>query len=189
MKTELKQKILQLRSEGFTYDQIKYQLKCSKGTISFHCGENQKEKHSNRLKKNRKKNPLQKKIHQFNWSDRKKKGTRSFSTKTTLHEKLRIKLAFFSEDFNGVSKMMFSINDFLEKIGDEPKCYLTGRKIDLNESSSYHLDHIIPRSKGGTNELDNCQIACKQANQAKSDLTLEEFYKLCEEVLNHKSIK
>lgn len=185
----MKENILKLRSEGYTYNQIKNILNCSKGTISFHCGENQRGKYNNRLKKNRKNNPLQTKIHQFHWCNRKRKGSASLSTKTTLHEKLKIKLAYFSENENGVCKMEFSVKDLLGKIGDDPKCYLTGRKINLNESSSYHLDHIIPKSKGGTNNLDNCQIACKQANQAKSDLTLEEFYKLCEEVLKHKSIK
>ena len=50
----MKEKILQLRSEGKTYDQIKKELGCSKGTIAYHCGEGQKEKNYNRTKKLRK---------------------------------------------------------------------------------------------------------------------------------------
>lgn len=34
--------------------------------------------------------------------------------------------------------------------------------------------------------MDNCQIACREANQAKNDLTYDEFIQLCEDVLaNH----
>jgi 5-methylcytosine-specific restriction endonuclease McrA len=73
----------------------------------------------------------------------------------------------------------------LEKIGDNPVCYLTGRKIDLLDGKSYHLDHIIPKDKGGSNTLDNCNIACKDANQAKGNLLYHEFILLCEEVLDH----
>lgn len=48
----MKEKILKLRKEGKTYDEIKEILKCSKGTISYHCGENQKEKARIRKNKN-----------------------------------------------------------------------------------------------------------------------------------------
>ena len=40
----MKEKILQLRNEGKTYKQIQEILKCSKSTISYHCGVGQKEK-------------------------------------------------------------------------------------------------------------------------------------------------
>ena len=40
----MKEQILQLREQGKTYDEIKEQLGCSKGTIAYHCGEGQKEK-------------------------------------------------------------------------------------------------------------------------------------------------
>ena len=37
MESSLKEKILTLRSNGKTYDEIKAKLKCSKATISYHC--------------------------------------------------------------------------------------------------------------------------------------------------------
>lgn len=83
--------------------------------------------------------------------------------------------------------MTFKVNDLLEKIGDNPTCYLTGRTIDLLDGKSYHLDHIIPKNRGGENTLDNCNIACKDANQAKGNLLYCEFIELCKEVLNHKN--
>jgi len=85
--------------------------------------------------------------------------------------------------------MTFKVKDLLEKIGHNPKCYLTGRPINLMDGKSYHLDHIVPKNKGGSNTLDNCNIACKDANQAKGNLLYSEFILLCEEVLNYNQNK
>ncbi len=37
------------------------------------------------------------------------------------------------------------------------------------------VDHVIPFSKGGSDELDNLVCACKKCNRQKKDKTLEEF--------------
>ena len=78
---------------------------------------------------------------------------------------------------------MFNEEQLAEKIGDKPKCYLTGREINLDNSRSYQLDHIIPRSKGGDNSIENCGIACREANQAKNDMSYDDFVQLCREVV------
>ena len=62
-------------------------------------------------------------------------------------------------------------------------CYLTGSKINLDEPKAYSLDHRVPVAHGGSNELENLEICSVEANKAKADLTLDEFYKLCEDVL------
>lgn len=49
----MKDKILQLRSKGYTYNQIQKELKCSKGTISYHLGLGQKQKTKQRSQKRR----------------------------------------------------------------------------------------------------------------------------------------
>ena len=62
------------------------------------------------------------------------------------------------------------------------ECAYCGSTDDLT------IDHIIPRSKGGNNSLENCALACREANQAKSDLSLEEFIDLCQAVVDkHKN--
>ncbi len=40
---------------------------------------------------------------------------------------------------------------------------------------TYHLDHIVPISKGGTNELVNLSITCKKCNLSKSSHLLDEW--------------
>ena len=40
----MKDKILELRAAGYTYDQIKEAVGCSKGTIAYHCSSEQKDK-------------------------------------------------------------------------------------------------------------------------------------------------
>lgn len=38
-----------------------------------------------------------------------------------------------------------------------------------------HVDHIVPVSKGGTNDLDNLVTACEQCNLGKSDIATTRF--------------
>ena len=51
----MKNKIIALRNEGKTYDQIKEELGCSKGTIAYHVGVGQKEKTLQRQRSGREK--------------------------------------------------------------------------------------------------------------------------------------
>lgn len=37
------------------------------------------------------------------------------------------------------------------------------------------LDHVIPRSRGGTGKLENLALACQPCNRAKGSMTAEEF--------------
>lgn len=76
--------------------------------------------------------------------------------------------------------------DLLEKFGNSPKCYLTGVVINLDDPSAYSLDHIIPISRGGTNDISNCGLVSKKANLLKNDLTYDELIQFCKLILkNH----
>ena len=77
----------------------------------------------------------------------------------------------------------FNYKDIVNLYGDNPRCYLTGEEIDISDSKSFHFDHLIPISKGGKSDLENLRICKREANQAKGDLTLEEFIELCNKVI------
>lgn len=44
------------------------------------------------------------------------------------------------------------------------------------ENIPLQIDHITPKSRGGSNRVDNLTLACKSCNQKKNNLTLEEFH-------------
>jgi 5-methylcytosine-specific restriction endonuclease McrA len=50
-------------------------------------------------------------------------------------------------------------------------------------SRTAQLDHILPRAKGGGDHISNLRWLCPEANYAKRDLTDEEFFALCGDVI------
>lgn len=59
-------------------------------------------------------------------------------------------------------------------------CALTGRKL----TRSAHLDHIVPKSKGGLDNLGNLRWVCQEANLAKRDLLDAELLDLCRDIVS-----
>jgi hypothetical protein len=43
------------------------------------------------------------------------------------------------------------------------------------KSTKWHYDHIVPRSRGGPDEIDNLALACPQCNLSKNDRTPDEW--------------
>lgn len=171
--------IRRLRKKGLSYNEIQKIVKCSKSTISYHCGKNQSEK---KRVLGRKPHPLCRKV-------------ASFKTRCTASswKTFRIKIKTFKRRNQVRNKVKvvdnYTCEDVVNKLGASPRCYLTGKVINLKDPRSYSLDHVIPVSQGGTNELKNLEITSARANSAKADMTLKEFYKLCEEVLKWRDKK
>jgi len=171
--------ILRLRSQGLSYKEIEKALGCSRSTISYHCGKSGSEK---KRVKSQKKSPLCKKVGAF-------KARCSKSSWTNFRSKIKCfkRRANYNNRHRVKVKNPYTCEDVVNKLGVKPRCYLTGKLINLNKPDTYNLDHIIPVSRGGTNELDNLQITCVEANSAKGNLTLKEFHSLCRRVLNWKN--
>lgn len=51
-------------------------------------------------------------------------------------------------------------------IRDDYECAYCGCALELEDAT---IDHIIPSSKGGRTEWENCAIACKTCNHEKAD--------------------
>lgn len=167
----MRKEILKLREQGKTYNEIVSILGCSKSTVSYHCGENQKEKTLERNKKYSitEKGALIKKLEK--------------AFKRKVHDNLKyrsyIENGVFTYDKEGK-------DEFIENCIKNPICYITKLPIDLSKTKSYEIDHIIPVSKGGSNSFDNLAICLRNANRMKADLLLEELYDLCEIILSNR---
>jgi 5-methylcytosine-specific restriction endonuclease McrA len=162
----MKNKILELHAKGLNYSEIAKELGCSKGTISYHCGKGQKAKALERQKKNRK--------------------TADSKIRAKLQAFMRNKVRNFKRGRPElITNAKFDYAKAFKKINEYPCCYLSGSKIDLEDSSSYELDHITPLALGGKNTLSNMGLALKEVNRSKADMTKEDYLELCIKVLKH----
>lgn len=183
--------IIRLKSLDYTYDEIVLQLKCSKSTVSYHCGEGQKVKTASRRKNRRAiSHPFVSKTEWFKYT----KNNRGYEYSKTIRSKRRClydRFFNFNRNVKTGERFMseYTVEDVIAKFGESPTCYLTGDKIDIGKTRTYEFDHVIPRSKGGDNSLDNMGICTKEANQAKRDMCPDEFIFFCKKVLKHHGYK
>lgn len=74
------------------------------------------------------------------------------------------------------------LKEYKEKIDDKlflyftqnGKCMYSGKPLDINNLSSYEIDHIIPRFYITDNSFDNRALVYKRENQHKGDSLLDE---------------
>lgn len=52
------------------------------------------------------------------------------------------------------------------------KCFYTGRNLSIED---IHVDHILPKSKGGRNCIENYVLCCADINVAKKDIVDDYF--------------
>lgn len=168
-----KEEILKLRKKGKSYNDIAQKLGCSKGTISYHCGDGQKEKTRNRHRKSR--------------------NTPGGAVRQKLSRYLKRKVYDYKR--GGHNNRGSVINGyvgkerFINKIINNPVCYITGDIIDLTKPSTYNLDHKIPLSRGGRHSLNNFGLTTKRANMSKYDMTIEELIEFCIKTLEYRGYK
>lgn len=186
--SSLAEKILKLRSDGMTYTEIQQQLGCSLGTISYHLGEGQKEKTKKRSYLYRK--DIDKVLNNKTWRFHQERPTNPRVTPKIERPVSKIesdKIRDFCREHQTKQRINFTFTyaDVKEKFQDNPTCYLTGDKLDLTDPKSFHFDHIVPISRGGSNDINNLGLATAEANKLKGNLTLDELLTLCEKILAH----
>src|SRR6266436_6333987 len=121
----------------FGYTRIAKLTGFSRDLVRYYLDPQGRIKHMKRMRKHRKSaHPLYRKLVYF------------CATSTKSNHKIIRK----------IREPFIVLKDALIKFGDKPRCYLTGVLINLNDSSSYSLDHIMPISKGGKSTLENCGL-------------------------------
>lgn len=168
------QEAIRLRQEGKSYQEIADIQGCSKSTASWRCNPHQRVRSTERNRQFKKDHPIANRVWQYQSRGRNaaKTKVRGFQRRDGSHK-------------GNQRTHDFTLKDVTDKFGPSPICYLTGRQLDWEETHTYWLDHIVPATRGGDNSLENMGIAHKQANQAKADMTLDEFIILCQEILEH----
>jgi hypothetical protein len=164
--------IVKLRKEGNTYSQIIDILGCTKSTISYHVGANEKRLSAKRQKKYRE-DPIYRRSMEWEGFE-KLKDVKNFS---------RARQPNYNIHLNRAELMHEYIKDKYDN-----RCYISGRLLPDN-FSEIELDHIHPKSKGGSNDITNMGPTLRRSNAMKSDMTVEELLDLCKDTLEYHGYK
>ena len=190
--TEQHKKIQELRKQGKTFRQIAKELNCAPSAVAYACSQKVKDDCRKRCENLPEwENRLLKALGNFK---HKRPARIKESKNSDWNMRIRSAVSFFKKramknNKNINDNVSYSYKDVIKHIGGTTtKCYLTGRTIDILKDE-YHLDHIVPVAKGGTNELSNLGITCPDANMSKSSMTVDEYLALCKEVLEHHGYK
>lgn len=166
----MKDKILELRKQGKTYKEICDTLLCSKGLVSYYCGDDQKEKTRKAQNKRRSGNRLIQRLEHF------RLRAKDFQRRTR-------------SGLKSISEKNFTTQDVVDKFGMNTVCYLSGKKINMTTDKDFQFDHIIPASKGGTNDLENLGILDREVNIMKQDMLVEDLLEKCKIILEYNGYK
>lgn len=183
--SEIGKQIIELRKQGLSYENIAKQVGCCKSTVSYHCKNQTRVKTSEKRERQRNEEPwkfyFSRRVSVFR--TRKKRSVAGYTMCKNWRKKFSGAVLRFKKRND-----MIENYDYLEALehvgGVNTHCYLTGLPINIKKDD-YQLDHILPVSKGGTNELSNMAIATIEANQMKGGLTNEELFYWCQKILEH----
>lgn len=111
-------------------------------------------------------------------------GLQCRGCKTKYNKSLRSKLKF-KDPLKWKTRMIYislhgygikASNEYIQNIIEKtPTCVYCLIQIPLKD---YSVDHIIPRSRGGTDTLNNIHLICKSCNFMKGSLLDNEFRQL-----------
>lgn len=80
--------------------------------------------------------------------------------------------------FKAYKEGRWNIHDLFEnniaKMKSGNYCWYCGEEFE--DKKELTIDHVFPRSKGGTNDMDNIIMVCKHCNSSKGNMDLFEWY-------------
>lgn len=182
--SEIGKQIIELRKQGLSYDEIAKQVNCCKSTVSYHCKGKTRKNCVEKRERWKTNEPwtfyFSKRVSSFR---KRKYKPSTYHICKNWNKKFRTAVSEFK--LKGTYMENYTYHEALKHVGGtQTHCYLTGTPINIL-TDDYQLDHILPVSKGGTNELSNMAIATIEANQMKGGLTNEELFYWCQKILEH----
>jgi 5-methylcytosine-specific restriction endonuclease McrA len=64
-------------------------------------------------------------------------------------------------------------------------CAICKRELNTDKPDGVHIDHSLPKSRGGTDSINNLQLLCKDCNTGKMSMTTEEYIEHCRKVVSN----
>mgnify|MGYP003676381114 CR=1 FL=1 len=189
---ETLEEMKQLRQKGLTYEAIAIKLNISKGTICYHLAPGQKEKTSLRCARRYEQRFIKKVDNFFDRKTRPKKIVKDRRPERRWSYKVRSIFRDKNESTKGLDmktrseevKNYFWPKDNKDEYGNEfPRttCRYSGVPInfeaDIDTLEYATFDHKIAVSKGGPNEVTNCQPLQGIVNDMKRALSQDVFFK------------
>jgi 5-methylcytosine-specific restriction endonuclease McrA len=89
----------------------------------------------------------------------------------TINQRIKIPKVIILSKFDKVPRKRPRFSQKNIWIRDNYTCQYTGKKLKPGEGN---IDHVVPRSKGGSTDWTNCVLACKKINAKKADARPEE---------------
>ena len=142
-------------------------IECSNPATGLRCNACNKRRAENRKK---------------NYQEWKENGLCNQCGKETIKGKNQCEKHYLMQvslDRLGSTKYWKELKELIEN--QNFKCALTGDAISFEDN--IELDHILPTSRKGTNELSNVCWVTKEANRLKQNLTNEELKILCNKII------
>ena len=89
----------------------------------------------------------------------------------TSHSKIKVPEIIVLSNYNKIPEQNVKLTKKNIFLRDKYLCQYTGKKVDPKNAD---IDHVIPKSKGGTNSWDNLVVSSKDINRKKGNKTPEE---------------
>lgn len=87
--------------------------------------------------------------------------------------KLNYYYSHFSKKYNLYKEDAYKVTlEDIKKLYSATQCFYCSKELTEDEKT---VDHKLPVSKGGTNEMNNLVISCQKCNSQKGDQTAEEY--------------
>ena len=159
-----------LKSEGYTYTQIAEKVGLSgKGAVAYYLTPGESKQAKSRLRKNRANDSLYRRSFQWEGFESLKKSSNIFRARRGSVNRAELLHEYIKEKFDN-------------------KCYISGHDLP-DDFREIELDHINPKSRGGSNDITNMGPTLRRSNAMKSDMTMEELLELCKDTLEYHGYK